>query len=57
LDFEKRRPVELEAQSETEFFVPGGDHTRIMFVRDSNGKVSEAVLDPGPSELRGRKLN
>jgi len=55
LDFEKGKPVVLRAASNEEFYVDGGDHTRIAFVRDSTGKVSGAILDPGPSEQRGSR--
>jgi CubicO group peptidase (beta-lactamase class C family) len=48
LDFEKGKPVTLTAASNGEFFVEGGDHTRIAFVRDAAGKVTGAVLNPGP---------
>ena len=54
LDFEKGKPVRLKAISESEFHVDNGDHTRITFVRDSNGKVASAVLNAGPLEQRGR---
>jgi CubicO group peptidase (beta-lactamase class C family) len=57
LDFGKERSVELESQSDSEFYVDGGDHTRLAFIRDSTSKVSEIVLNPGPWEQRGRKLD
>jgi hypothetical protein len=56
LDFEKGRPVTLQALSNHEFYVDGGDHTRIAFVRNPAGKVSGAVLNPGPWEQQGAKL-
>jgi CubicO group peptidase (beta-lactamase class C family) len=56
LDFEKKKSTELAPQSESEFYVTAGDHTRLLFARDSTGKVSEAVINPGPWELRGRKV-
>ncbi len=52
LDFEKSKPVELTAASSDEFYVDSGDHTRIAFVRDSTGKVSGAILNPGPWEQK-----
>lgn len=55
LDFEKGKPVVLRAASNEEFYVDGGDHTRIAFVRDSTGKVTGAILDPGPSQQRGSR--
>jgi CubicO group peptidase (beta-lactamase class C family) len=56
LDFEKGKPLELKALSGNEFYVDGADHTRIAFVRNSAGKVTGAVLDPGPWQQEGVKL-
>ncbi|MBR1271015.1 serine hydrolase [Bradyrhizobium sp. AUGA SZCCT0222] len=53
LDFDKGQPVPVAVRSKDEFQVERGDHTRIAFVRDAAGKVSGAVLNPGPSEQRG----
>jgi CubicO group peptidase (beta-lactamase class C family) len=55
LDFEKGRPVVLIVVSDDEFVVDVGDHTRIAFVRDAAGKVSGAILNPGPWEQRGAR--
>jgi CubicO group peptidase (beta-lactamase class C family) len=57
LEFEEGRPVSLVATSTTEFYVGEGDHTRIAFVRDSAGKVSGAVLNPGPWQQTGVRLD
>ena len=57
LEFEKGRSVPVTPLSDTEFFVDGGDHTRIAFVRDATGAVSGAVLDPGPWEQRGVRID
>jgi hypothetical protein len=57
LDFEKGKPVAVTAASEREFYVDGGDHTRIAFVRDSAGKVLGAVLNPGQWELKGVRID
>ena len=56
LDFEKGKPVRLNVISGSEFYVDAVDHTRITFVRDSNGKVASAVLNPGPWEQSGRLI-
>ena len=56
LDFEKDKPMPLTATSDIEFRYEGGDHTRLAFVRDEQGKVSGVVLNPGPSEIRATKL-
>jgi hypothetical protein len=53
LDFEKGKPVALTAMSDNEFYVDSGDHTRLAFTRDTAGKVSGAVLNPGPWEQKG----
>jgi CubicO group peptidase (beta-lactamase class C family) len=53
LDFDKGQPTPVAARSRDEFYVEGGDHTRITFIRDAAGKVNGAVLNPGPWEQRG----
>jgi hypothetical protein len=55
LDFEKGKPVVLTAASSDEFYVDSGDHTRIAFLRNASGKVSGAVLNPGPWQQEGVK--
>ncbi|MBN8986664.1 MAG: serine hydrolase [Rhizobiales bacterium] len=56
LEFEKGKPVPLKALSDHEFEAESGDHTRIAFMRNAAGDVAEAVLDPGPWNLAGVKL-
>jgi CubicO group peptidase (beta-lactamase class C family) len=56
LDFEKGKPVAVTAASEREFYVDGGDHTRIAFVRDQAGKVLGAVLHPGQWQQKGVRI-
>jgi hypothetical protein len=56
LDFEKDKPVPVTTTSATEFRFDGGDHTRLAFVRDTTGKVSGVVLNPGPWEIRAAKV-
>jgi CubicO group peptidase (beta-lactamase class C family) len=53
LDFDKGQPTPVAVLSRDEFYVESGDHTRIAFIRDPAGKVSGAVLNPGPWEQRG----
>jgi CubicO group peptidase (beta-lactamase class C family) len=53
LDFDKGQPTSVAARSTDEFYVERGDHTRIAFMRDAAGKVTGAVLNPGPWEQRG----
>ncbi|MEA2883869.1 MAG: hypothetical protein QOH32_3125 [Bradyrhizobium sp.] len=57
LDFEKGKPVTLAPASSDEFYVDGGDHTRIAFARDAEGKVFRAVLNPGPWQLSGLRID
>jgi hypothetical protein len=57
LDFEQRKPVAVAAMSSTEFHVDNAEHTRIAFVRGSAGKVSGAVLNPGPRQQSGVRLD
>lgn len=53
LDFDRGQPTPVAVLSRNEFYVRGGDHTRIAFTRDAAGKVNGAVLNPGPWEQRG----
>jgi CubicO group peptidase (beta-lactamase class C family) len=57
LDFEKGKSVAVMAASDREFYVDGGDHTRIAFVRDPAGKVLGAVLNPGRWEQKGVRID
>ena len=57
LDFEKDKPVPLQATSNAEFRVDGGDRTRLAFVSDPTGKVTGVVLNPGPWEIRAARIN
>jgi hypothetical protein len=56
LGFEMGKPVTVTALSDNEFYVEGGDHTRIAFRRDSAGKVVGMVLNPGPWEQQGVRI-
>jgi CubicO group peptidase (beta-lactamase class C family) len=57
LDFEKGAPVAVVATSRNEFVVDGGDHTRMAFLQDTTGKATGLVLDPGPWEITGQRIN
>jgi hypothetical protein len=48
LDFEKGAPITVVPMSSNEFFVDGGDHTRLAFLRDGAGTTMRLVLNPGP---------
>ncbi len=57
LEFEKGKRVSIVALSDDRRLgVDGGDHSRIDFVRASAGKVSGAVLNPGPWEQKGVRV-
>jgi hypothetical protein len=57
LDFEISKPMPLAPASGEEFYVDGGDHTRLAFTKDPQGKVSGAVLNPGPWQLSGLRID
>jgi 6-aminohexanoate-oligomer endohydrolase len=52
-DLAPHRPVTLESISATEFYIESLYHTRIAFERDSSGKITEAVINPGRWQQRG----
>jgi C-terminal processing protease CtpA/Prc len=57
LDFEKGAPITVVPTSRSEFVVDGGDHTRMAFLQDTTGKATGLVLDPGPWEITGQRIN
>jgi CubicO group peptidase (beta-lactamase class C family) len=57
LDFEKGAPITVVPMSSTEFFVDSGEHTRIAFLRDEAGKATDLVLNPGPWQVAGQRIN
>jgi CubicO group peptidase (beta-lactamase class C family) len=57
LDFEKDAPTAVVPLSSSEFLVDGGDHTRLAFVHDGAGKATSLVLNPGPWEITGQRIN
>jgi hypothetical protein len=38
LDFDIRKPIVMKPISDSEFYVDGGDNTRIEFITDQSGK-------------------
>jgi CubicO group peptidase (beta-lactamase class C family) len=56
LDFEKGAPITVVPMSSNEFFVDGGNHTRLAFERDAAGKATRLVLNPGPWQIAGRRI-
>jgi len=57
LDFEKGAPVTVIPMSSNEFFVDDGDHTRLAFERDAAGKATRLVLNLGPWQIAGHRIN
>jgi hypothetical protein len=56
LDFEKGAATTVVQMSSNEFFVDGGDHTRLAFLRDGTGPM-RLVLNPGPWQITGQRIN
>src|SRR5262249_50904339 len=57
LDFEKAQRTTVVPMSGNEFFVDSGDHTRMAFERDTAGKARRLVLNPGPWQITGHRIN
>jgi pimeloyl-ACP methyl ester carboxylesterase len=57
LDFEKGSPIAVVPVSRDEFVADGGDHTRLAFLRDEVGKGTALVLNPGPWQIMGQRIN
>ncbi len=57
LDFEKGAPITVVPMSSNEFFVDRGDHTRVAFLRDGAGEATRLVLNPGPWQITGQRIN
>jgi hypothetical protein len=56
LDFEKGAAITVVPTASNEFFVDGGDHTRLVFLRDGAGPM-RLVLNPGPWQIMGQRIN
>ena len=57
LDFEQGAPIAAVPMSSNEFFVDGGDHTHMAFLHDGAGKPTGLVLNPGPWQITGQRIN
>ena len=57
LDFEKATPIAVVPMSRDEFFVNGGDHTRLAFLHDGDDATMRLVLNPGPQQIAGKRIN
>jgi CubicO group peptidase (beta-lactamase class C family) len=57
LDFENGAPAAVFPLSSNEFFVDGGDHTRLAFLRERPDQTMRLVLNPGPWQITGQRIN
>ncbi len=57
LNFEKDKAILARPISSSEFLADDDDHTRLAFVRDEAGKVTGAILNPGPQQITATKKN
>jgi len=56
LDFEKGVALAVVPTSRNAFFVDGGDHTRLAFLRHGAGPM-RLVLNPGPWQITGQRID
>jgi 6-aminohexanoate-oligomer endohydrolase len=56
-EFEAGKPTTVLALSDSMFYVDGRYHTQIAFTKDGSGKISGAILNPGPWQQSGMKLD
>ncbi len=54
-DLGKDAPVKLISLSDSNFYIAGRYMTRLSFVRDASGKVTGAMVDPGPWQQAGTR--
>lgn len=57
LDFEKGAAIAVVPMSSSEFFVDGGDHTRLAFLREGADAAMRLVLNPGPWQIAGQRID
>jgi CubicO group peptidase (beta-lactamase class C family) len=57
LNFEKDTAILARPISSSEFLADDDDHTRLAFVSDPAGKVTGAILNPGPQQITATKKN
>jgi len=57
LDFEPGAPIAAVPTSNNEFVVDGGDHTRMAFLQEGAGEPAGMVLNPGPWQITGKRIN
>jgi CubicO group peptidase (beta-lactamase class C family) len=56
LDFERGAAIPVVPMSSNEFFVDGGDHIRLAFLRDGTGAM-RLLLNPGPWQITGQRID
>lgn len=56
-ELKRGKPIVVIPLSETAFYVDGRYRTQIIFVKDASGKVSGAILNPGPWEQKGVRVD
>jgi CubicO group peptidase (beta-lactamase class C family) len=57
LDFEKGAPIAVVPISRDAFFVDADDHTRLAFLHEGDGRAKGLVLNPGPSQITGERID
>jgi hypothetical protein len=57
LDFENGAPIAVVPTSSNEFLVDGADRTRLAFLPDAAGKPTSLVVNPGPWQITGQRIN
>jgi hypothetical protein len=57
LDFEPGAPIAAVPMSSNEFVVDGGDRTRMAFLNEGGGGPTGLVLNPGPWQITGQRIN
>jgi hypothetical protein len=57
LDFVMHTPVGVVPTSSNEFVVDGGDHTHMAFLGDEAGRTTSLVLNPGPWQITGKRID
>jgi CubicO group peptidase (beta-lactamase class C family) len=57
LDFEPGAPIAAVPMSDNEFVVDGGDRTRMAFLHEGGGGPTGLVLNPGPWQITGQRIN
>jgi CubicO group peptidase (beta-lactamase class C family) len=57
LDFELGAPIAAVPMSRNEFVVDGGERTRMAFLNEGTGGPTGLVLNPGPWQITGQRIN